>query len=456
MAAVSRRLAGLLLLVLFASSLLVAQAPRAARQTPRDVFRQMALDEDREEFLRHVSPEAQDQFAEAGLERWLTEPLVNPGEQHHVQVFAAGPVLVHWATPGVPERRIRITEDIAMGAGTVTLTWDRIDLRRAPDPGDDLSLRFDMKRHAGVWTITRMEASPDLLREMARLREGPAVPAKPAGPQTPREALLDMFLSKDKDSFMRHLPEVTRAKLTEMGMAEQVAGGPPLPVSSRALDGVKTFATGPVLVSVDLSKGEKFELSVLREEVKGVTAYLELGFHGYKQGKDRAAGVDPRLLIRMIQEAGVWKLADLGFSAHVPLDDPAFLDAVAKEVESSRVAANQSAARGALRSLVSAQAVYQMQFNRYTCSLAQLGGEGQGEPSEQHAQLIDSALESGKKSGFVFRLSRCDAAGKRYRASAVPEKPGAGPAYCTDDSGVIRQSDDGKALTCFLRGKPVD
>lgn len=274
--------------------------------------------------------------------------------------------------------------------------------------------------------------------------------------QTPRQALIDMFFSQDKGSILRHLPDVTVAKLKEMGMEEQVAAGPPLPVAAKDMDGVKTFATGPVLLSVDLPKGEQFALSVEREEVKGETAFLELGFHGYKQGADRAAGVDPRILIRMIQEGGVWKLADLGFSAHVPLDDPRFLDAMAKEMESARAGANKSGAVGTLRTLNTAQLVYQMTYDRYTCKLADLGGADSGkEPDAHHAQLIDSSLESGKKSGYTFAISHCDAAGKKYRASAVPDKPGE-PAYCTDQSGVIKSSEDGKAATCFASGKPLD
>lgn len=278
----------------------------------------------------------------------------------------------------------------------------------------------------------------------------------PAAPQTPRQALLDMFFSKEKGALLRHLPDVTRAKLVEMGMEDQVAAGPPLPVAGRVTEGVQTFATGPVLLSVELARGEKFELAVLREEVQGATAFLDLGFHGYKAGADRAAGVDPRILIRMTLEGGVWKLADIGFSAHVPLDDPRFLDSIASEMRASRAGANQSTAVGALRTLNTAQLVYQMTYARYTCSLAQLGGVGQGEPTAQHAQLIDQSLESGKKSGYLFQLSRCDAAGTKYRASATPDTPGAGPAFCTDQSGVIRKSDDGKSVTCFASGKPLD
>jgi hypothetical protein len=279
-----------------------------------------------------------------------------------------------------------------------------------------------------------------------------------AAPQTPRQALLDMVFSKDRDSVLRHLPAVTVAKLKEAGMEEQVAAGPPLPVS-RDMQGVKTFDTGPVLLSVELPKGDHFQLTVLREDVQGTTAFLELGFSGMRAGQkssDISAGIDPRILIRMIQEAGVWKLADLGFSAHVPLDDPKFLDAVAKEAKAGRSAAGQSTAVGSLRTLNTAQLVYKMSYDRYTCSLAQLGGVGKGDPTAQHAQLIDESLESGTKSGYLFKLTRCDAAGTKYRASAAPATPGAGPAYCTDESGKIRKSDDGNPVSCFVAGKPVD
>lgn len=297
-----------------------------------------------------------------------------------------------------------------------------------------------------------------LLASFSTLAAAQATPG--AAPQTPRQALLDMVFSKEKNSVLRHLPAVTVAKLKEAGMEDEVAAGPPLPVA-RDMEGVKRFETGPVLLSVDLPKGDHFELTVLREDVQGTTAFLELGFNGYKAGEKRSsdigAGVDPRILIRMIQETGVWKLADIGFSAHVPLDDPKFLDAVAKEAKASRAAAAQATVIGSLRTINTAQMVYKMSYDRYTCSLAQLGGSAKGgDPNAQHAQLIDESLESGKKSGYVFAVSRCNAAGTKYRASATPEKAGGGPAYCTDESGVIRKSDDGKSLTCFTSGKPLD
>jgi len=443
-----RRLVALSLLVSLACAPAFAQAASAS---PRAVFQQMVLDEDRAGFLRHVSPAARAQFAEFGLGRWLEEPLVHPGERHHVQVFASGPMLAHWATPGVPERKLSYSEKSAMNTATVTLSWNRFDLRESGE-NSDLHIRFDLKREAGAWVIAALEPSADMQRQLAALQQ----PAPAAGPQTPRQALLAMFFSDDKATFLRHLPDVTVAKLREMGMEEQVAAGPAL-ATQRERDAIKTFDTGPLLLSIELPKGEKFELSVEREEVKGELAFLELGFHGYKQGTDRAAGLDPRILIKMKQETGIWKLADLGFTAHIPLDDPAFLDTIAKELTATRASAAASGAVGALKTLVTAEAIYSISYDRYTCSLAQLGGvEKGGEPSAQRAQLIDASLESGKKAGYLFRLSGCDPAGKKFRAAATPEKPGGGPAYCTDESGVIRKSGDGKATTCFASGQPMD
>jgi hypothetical protein len=83
-------------------------------------------------------------------------------------------------------------------------------------------------------------------------------------------------------------------------------------------------------------------------------------------------------------------------------------------------------------------------------------GSGGG-ASEHQAMLIDPRLAYGKKNGYVFALSGCDGSpAARYSVSAVPADPSSGTrAFCSDESGVIRSSADGKAESCLSAGKPL-
>jgi hypothetical protein len=87
-----------------------------------------------------------------------------------------------------------------------------------------------------------------------------------------------------------------------------------------------------------------------------------------------------------------------------------------------------------------------------------LGGETQEQPSAEHAMLIDDALASGKRSGYIFSITGCDVPpASIYRITAVPSDPSSGMrAFCSDEPAVIRYSTDGQATTCLSEGVPLD
>jgi len=93
----------------------------------------------------------------------------------------------------------------------------------------------------------------------------------------------------------------------------------------------------------------------------------------------------------------------------------------------------------------------------YTCTLSSLDGFGGGEPNEHQAMLINSGLASGKRYGFVFMLSGCTGGAVRaFQLTAAPNGNYLGrKAFCADQSGVIRSSDDGNPATCLDSGTPV-
>src|ERR1051326_8865140 len=112
----------------------------------------------------------------------------------------------------------------------------------------------------------------------------------------------------------------------------------------------------------------------------------------------------------------------------------------------SRVAANEAAAVGALRTLNVAEAMYSTANSAigFVCSLESLGASG----------MIDEQFARGKKSGYIFTAGVCTAGDYQWKAD--PETPGkTGIRYfCPDSSGVIRYHPTSSA-TCLTAGQPL-
>jgi type IV pilus assembly protein PilA len=69
----------------------------------------------------------------------------------------------------------------------------------------------------------------------------------------------------------------------------------------------------------------------------------------------------------------------------------------------ARIAANQSAAVENCRTITSAQILYYTSYGvGFAPSLNALGGPVAGAPTAANAQLIDDALSSGTRSGYIF------------------------------------------------------
>jgi hypothetical protein len=115
----------------------------------------------------------------------------------------------------------------------------------------------------------------------------------------------------------------------------------------------------------------------------------------------------------------------------------------------ARMAANESAAVAAVRTLNTAEVAYAQDHPEagYTCALADL------------KQLIDSGLASGQKYGYVFELTGCSAgtegkAKTTYRVVAYPltaNQTGV-RAFCSDESAVIKVDSSGSGRGCLENG----
>ena len=141
----------------------------------------------------------------------------------------------------------------------------------------------------------------------------------------------------------------------------------------------------------------------------------------------------------------------------------------------SKTAANQASALGSLRTMNTACLAYSTTYGQFPTNLSDLGpvvssgngngtgngngsgngngngsghgngnSQGQGAPSSTSADLIDSVLASGIKSGYTF-LYGAGGANQSYTITATPISLGATGQnmYFTDQSGVIRVDTSG-------------
>ena len=113
----------------------------------------------------------------------------------------------------------------------------------------------------------------------------------------------------------------------------------------------------------------------------------------------------------------------------------------------SRMAANESAAVGALRTLNTAQISYNTTYATvgFAANLTALAGDCTGStvPTSSSACLIDSVLQSGTKSGYSFVLqgvSGAPASSYQFIASPVNSNLTGVRSFCSFEDALIRVS----------------
>ena len=106
----------------------------------------------------------------------------------------------------------------------------------------------------------------------------------------------------------------------------------------------------------------------------------------------------------------------------------------------SKIAANQASAVGSLRTLNTACIAYSTSYGQFPTALTNLGPiSSGGTASSTSADLIDSVLSGGQKSGYNFTYT-AGTANQSYSITATPITIGTTGQnmYYTDQSGVIR------------------
>jgi TonB family protein len=288
--------------------------------------------------------------------------------------------------------------------------------------------------------------------------------AQPPPPQTARQALIEMFFSEAPGHFEKHLPDITRQALGKLGGENgQSAAGLFSALSIQAKAGgarVETFDAGPTLFK---SKGlpgrvdDEIEITVERDDLVGGEDQIELALHMTKGEKEEKLFARIlRFTFVMKMESDIWRLNEVDATARFPIADPSFL----KALEEDRAQQNEQMSLSATRSIVSAEKLYQRAQGSYVCKLSDLAGSRAGGSGNSTrgaylgAYLYDQQLATGKKNGYAFSISDCDPT--HYRLGAEPDAQDLGQhAYCSDESGTVRQSSDGKAATCFTSGEIV-
>jgi TonB family protein len=281
--------------------------------------------------------------------------------------------------------------------------------------------------------------------------------AKP--PQTARQALIEMFFGEAPNHLEKHLPDVTRQTLDKLaetngqnvrglfsGWADQAKAG-------RAK--LETFEAGSTFLTYEEPAGglfEKFVLAVEQDDLAGDEDQIELVPHMFKDGKEETlVPLILRFTFSMKRESEVWRLSQVGATLHFPLEDPAFL----KGLEEHQLRQNEQMALWSVRAVVNAEKLYQSAQGGFACTLSALGSGGQETGATKHVYLYDSQLASGKKNGYLFTISGCDTS--HYRVAAEPAAPNSSQrAFCSDETGTVRASADGKAATCMTSGEIVE
>jgi len=295
--------------------------------------------------------------------------------------------------------------------------------------------------------------------------------------QTPRQALIEMFFSKTPGDLVKHLPMATRAALEKSGNLAALQGYSMLVSQLQTqTNSLQTFETGPVLfVTEDQKTGQKIEVKVLNEAMRGDVDDMELSFQITKNGGEaQRTPFMPQIIFSMKQESQVWTLNEISVTVHLPLADPDFLKAITEKMKPTTAtnggfampgatpgptAGSDAMVLAAMRTILTAEVTYFSSYPAvgFTCSLSSLDGFGGGQPNEHQAMLINSGLASGKRYGFVFTLFGCGGPpATGFHLTAAPNGNTLGKkAFCADQSGVIRFSKDGNAATCMASGAPV-
>src|SRR6266849_1707707 len=251
-------------------------------------------------------------------------------------------------------------------------------------------------------------------------------------PQNARQALIELFMGKGPDSFVKHLPKVASQALIRKGENPETSMVQKISMIGHQIAAqghVETFDEGPMLLVSEQEEGKekvKTEVTVERDNLMGESDEIEVSIHVYRDGQPEFLPVIPRLIFTMSQEKEVWRLTEATLAAHVPLTDPDYLKGVRKKEDES----DESMASGRMSMIASTEKAYAAKHpdQGYTCKLADLFRQQAATvPMDEQAAEYNSGLLDGDFAGYHVALSGCEGApASKVQATAVPVDSDAG------------------------------
>ena len=292
--------------------------------------------------------------------------------------------------------------------------------------------------------------------------------------QSPRQAVVEM-LNRSDDAFRKHLTVEIQHKIDEM--QKSAPGSSPTQALSAARNGgnnFEAFETGPVLFSFNNPQTrQRWELRIDGDDVRGEQDEMQLSLHSVTQGVDDDLPALFRFQLSLRQQLGIWRLNAVTVSARLEMGDPRILD---KSWWSAALASNASPDRPTAASIVPgvgekpkipiarslrliglAEGLYAQKHPGmgYTCALTELVDIGRGIEDGESYKFIPAELAQGVYNEYKFSLRGCSGKTvKSFQAVAEPVN-GKGKAYCSDETRVLRASDDASGTTCLTAGKIV-
>jgi hypothetical protein len=288
---------------------------------------------------------------------------------------------------------------------------------------------------------------------------------QPAPPQTPRQALIEMF-SGGQQGAMKHLTVEMQKSLegeSKNNSSQELAFFDQL---KSASSDYQVFESGHVLLSAnDPKNNDKFEIHVDSDDLSGDTDNIDISFHQFHDGVEQDipyATMLSRFTIGMKRQANVWRLNEISINVRVPVGDPKLLEKFGNGMpgmiggkigagSSSKVEKPRDLAPRETTALVG---MAESTFARlhpeigFTCTLADL--------AKPNPFNLDPRIFSGEPyRGYKFALSGCqDKPSGSFHLVAEPVLPTAGAkAYCTDATNNVRTSADGLGSSCLVSGK---
>lgn len=286
--------------------------------------------------------------------------------------------------------------------------------------------------------------------------------------QTPRQALIEMFSGRDTKSFERHLPKIMQQRLAALDPASHGRFSTS-PADYPGMIGRKTnmrwFESGPILL-LNQDANSRLEVRVEKEDLVTDRDDLELSLNFGMEGKSFGDPRGTRVLLTMQKEDGIWRLSEVGFTFKMKLDG-SFIEAFSKQMKTMmsgstsvstltptepvqapsrtmserELSASEEAALNRLREMLAAQ-------TKFRTSNPQAG-----------FACDSSALGVNDVDGYRMMIVGCKGDPvSNYKITLTPIGLGVKGkrAFCADESGIVRYSDDGKGVSCLSEKNRIE